>query len=111
MQILIVALLMGLIPVEIFKIFNNFNTIFDYIEIGLGWNANSWYYLFDIIRGACIVVLCIVLIICVLKKTNFFNFTRLTYEQYKEKRLQNQADKKQAKIEKLKSKLTEIEKD
>ena len=58
-----------------------------------------------------ILAMCILQVFFILRKTNFFNFTRLTYEQYKEKRLQNQADKKQAKIEKLKRKLTEIEKD
>lgn len=47
----------------------------------------------------------------IIKKSNFTNYTRLAYEEFKEKRIAKKENKRKAKIEKLQKQLNEIEKD
>ena len=62
-------------------------------------------------KSICMIILYVSFGVHIIRKTNFFNFTRLTYEQYKKKRLDKKEQKKQAKKEKLQQKLNEMEKD
>lgn len=54
---------------------------------------------------------CMIQLVFMIKKTNISNVVRLTYEQYKEKRLEKQAEKQKKKAEKLQRKLNELKKD
>ena len=60
----------------------------------------------------CIFIFFIVFAIyLILKKSNFINYTRLAYEEFKEKRQEKKAEKKSRKTEKLEKKLNALKKD
>lgn len=83
----------------------------DYVGILNGTEYALLHYSILLLFCLFVFSMCVLQLILILRKTNFVNYTRLTYEQYKEKRQEKQAEKKQAKIEKLKNQIEEIEKD
>lgn len=60
---------------------------------------------------ACGMLLCVFAIVCILRKTNFSNSVRYTYDEYREHRKKKKAEKIDSKKQKLQKKLNEIEKD
>ena len=85
------------------------NTIYDYWgttfkEILSTYTVNAIYYV-------CTIILCVFIVVCLIKKTNFTNSVRYTYEQYKEMRQKKKAEKQKAMKEKLQKQLNELEKD
>jgi hypothetical protein len=56
-------------------------------------------------------VICVLQITLIFKKTNIFDYVKLSYGQYKEMRQKKNAEKRKVKKEKLKKQLNELEKD
>lgn len=58
-----------------------------------------------------LLIICITQFVVMLKKTNFANSVRYTYEQFKQNKKEKQKQKNQAKKDKLRKQLNELEKD
>lgn len=87
----------------------------DYIDRYNYYTPNPDYAIFAYLSVVlfCVFVfsMCVLQLILILRKTNFTNYTRLAYEEFKEKRIAKKENKRKAKIEKLQKQLNEIEKD
>lgn len=82
-------------------------------SVGVLDGAASVFFNYLAIVIFCILVfsMCVLQLILIIRKTNFTNYTRLAYEEFKEKRIAKKENKRKAKIEKLQKQLNEIEKD
>lgn len=83
----------------------------DYVGILNGTEYALLHYSILLLFCIFIFSMCVLQLILILRKTNFTNYTRLAYEEFKEKRIAKKENKRKAKIEKLQKQLNEIEKD
>lgn len=111
MKYIAFAISIIVIPFEIANIVINLLTISSFLEVGWGWTAYAKFYAFDVVKCVAVIFLCIFIIVSILRKSNIINSTRYTYEEFKKHIEERKANRKQAKKEKLKNKLEEMEKD
>ena len=109
---LIVTVLLGAFSVLIF--FTYVSPLFVYLDRYMEYDSLSYTifcYSIVVIFSIFVFSICVLQLILMLRKTNFTNYTRLAYEEFKEKRVAKKENKRKSKIEKLQKQLNEIEKD
>lgn len=109
---LFIVLLCALTLLELYLVFNNIwivatFSIHDFSEV---WQA-MMSGIVGLLKSLCLITVYCIVAIHIIRKTNFTNYTRLAYEEFKEKRIAKKENKRKAKIEKLQKQLNEIEKD
>ena len=101
---------MILIPLEILNLSLVFETVIAFASEGI-FNKYYFFHIVSILRGFIVIILCLLLIFNIIRKTNFINYTRLSYEEFKEKRQEKKAEKQKKKAEKLEKQLNALKKD